>query len=882
MTTGIATGTRFGPYEIVGWIGAGGMGEVYRARDTRLGRDVALKLISAAASADPSRVRRFEQEARAAAAIAHPNILAVYDVGVQDGIPYIVSELLEGESLRSRLRGGALPVRRAIDIARHAAEGLAAAHDKDIVHRDVKPDNIFITTDWRVKLLDFGIAKLNASADDPGRTGLPTETNAGAIIGTLGYMSPEQVRGESIDARSDIFSLGVVLYEMVTGTAPFTRQTSADTMAAILGAEPADLAHGVVPPAIARVISRCLEKTRTARYQSARDLAFGLEMLTGTNVTAAAARRRIHWRSLALPSLTIASLAIAAASWILRPSPQVQLDPLGGATFSPLTDWPGNEGGAEISPDGRFVAFLADKAGRFDLWVNQIGSQVFTNLTAGEAPVPAPSAVMRLTGFHADGSQIWKAVDPGAPTTRREYLMPLAGGPARLFLGERDRSPSWSPDGGRIAFFAGTDGDPISVAGPLGADPKEILKDNAGMHNHNPVWSPDGDWIYFVHGRDIALDMDVWRVRPDGSRRERVTHLATDANFVAPLDAHTLLFVARAPDMSGPWLWAADVETGTTRRVSSGLERYTSVAASRDGKRIVVTVAQPSHSLWQIPITDRPATDADVQPYAVDASSPFAPRVSGTSLYFLNGRGPANGLWRVDPGRPPVQVWSGLDGGLIEPAAISRDGKRVAIVLRDGARRRLVSIGPDGTNPRTLGPTLEIRGTPFLGAADWSPDGRWIVAGGDDGSGEGLFMIPADGGAPVRLLTGPAFNPVWSPADGLIIYSGEVVEGRVQLHAVHPDGSAAPFPDLHAGPGAYRFTPDGKRLIFLPIIGAGADNFRVLDLATQKIERVTQMSNKGGLSIFDVTSDGKSLVFERTVQNGDVVLIERSGLPKKN
>ena len=213
---------------------------------------------------------------------------------------------------------------------------------------------------------------------------------------------------------------------------------------------------------------------------------------------------------------------------------------------------------------------------------------------------------------------------------------------------------------------------------------------------------------------------------------------------------------------------------------------------------------------------------------------------------------------------------------------MSRDGTHLAIVLRDGARRRLVSIGPDGTNPRTLGSTLEIRGAPFLSAADWSPDGRWIVAGGDDGTGEGLFKISADGSDPVRLLTGPAFNPVWSPADGLIVYSGEVVEGRVQLHAIHPDGSAAPFPTLQAGPGAYRFTPDGKRLVFLPIIGAGADNFQVLNLATQKIDGLTRMSNKGGLAIFDVTSDGKYLIFERTVQNADIVLIERPALPKKN
>ena len=230
----IAIGTKIGPYEIVGWLGAGGMGEVYRARDPRLGREVAIKVIPESFATDASRVRRFEQEARAAGQLNHPNILAVYDVGLHEGSPYIVSELLEGESLRSRLRGGALAARKAIDYARQIAEGLAAAHDKLIVHRDVKPDNLFITTDGRIKILDFGIAKLTRPSDDAGgRTGLPTETGAGMVVGTASYMSPEQVRGEAVDARSDLFSFGTILYEMLTGRPPFSRETAVETMAAI-------------------------------------------------------------------------------------------------------------------------------------------------------------------------------------------------------------------------------------------------------------------------------------------------------------------------------------------------------------------------------------------------------------------------------------------------------------------------------------------------------------------------------------------------------------------------------------------------------------------------------------------------------------------------
>ena len=286
----IATGTKIGHYEIVGWLGAGGMGEVYRARDPRLDREVAIKLIPETFATDTSRLHRFEQEARAAGQLNHPNILAVYDVGLHGGAPYIVSELLEGESLRSRLHAGALPSRRAIEYARQIAEGLAAAHERNIVHRDVKPDNLFITHDGRIKILDFGIAKLTPSGDEAGqRTRYATETEAGLVVGTAAYMSPEQVRGEAVDPRSDIFSFGAMLYEMLAGRPAFTRDTAPETMTAILKDDPQPLRAPDVPPSLARIVSRCLEKTREMRFQSARDLAFGLEVLSDTSAAASTA-----------------------------------------------------------------------------------------------------------------------------------------------------------------------------------------------------------------------------------------------------------------------------------------------------------------------------------------------------------------------------------------------------------------------------------------------------------------------------------------------------------------------------------------------------------------------------------------------------------------
>src|SRR5271154_1469291 len=289
----LTSGSRLGPYEIVAPLGAGGMGEVFRARDTRLKREVAIKVLPQATSLDPERLRRFEHEALATAALDHPNILAVFDIGTNEGSPYVVSELLEGESLRERLRSGTIALRKTLDYALQIAHGLAAAHEKGIVHRDLKPENLFLTKDGRVKILDFGLAKLT-QADSGSQTSMPTlthATEAGVVMGTAGYMSPEQVRGVAVDARSDIFSFGAILYEMLSGKRAFHRGTAADTMSAILKEDPPELADSPlnVPPALERIVRHCLEKNPAQRFHSISDVGFGLEVLTGISSTTARA-----------------------------------------------------------------------------------------------------------------------------------------------------------------------------------------------------------------------------------------------------------------------------------------------------------------------------------------------------------------------------------------------------------------------------------------------------------------------------------------------------------------------------------------------------------------------------------------------------------------
>src|SRR5271163_281370 len=343
----LTPGTKLGPYEIIAPVGAGGMGEVYRAKDTRLGRDVALKILPESFARDVDRLRRFEQEARAVAALNHPNILAIHDIGEQSGSPFLVSELLEGGPLRQAMDHGPLPIRKTIDYGVQIAHGLAAAHDKGIVHRDLKPENLFVTKEGRIKILDFGLAKLKQQPDsDGGADGIaPTQTKQtepGVVMGTVGYMSPEQVRGKTVDHRTDIFAFGAILYEMLTGKRAFHRSTSAETMTAILNDDPPSISQIVqtTPPGLQRVVHRCLEKNPEQRFHSASDLAFALEALSDSGISSGAASgaREPRWsrRVLAWSAGLTAVLAVAVVAYFVI-ARQNRVGPLRITEYTQLT-----------------------------------------------------------------------------------------------------------------------------------------------------------------------------------------------------------------------------------------------------------------------------------------------------------------------------------------------------------------------------------------------------------------------------------------------------------------------------------------------------------------------------------------------------------------
>ena len=360
----LSAGTRLGPYEILSPIGAGGMGEVYRARDTRLQRDVAIKVLPGRLAENEQALARFEREARVVAALSHPGILAIHDVGREGATAYAVMELLEGASLRDELREGPMAPRRAAEYAAQAAEGLAAAHDKGVVHRDLKPENLFVTRDGRLKVLDFGLAREERPpVGAGGETGSPTlvrETDPGSVVGTVGYMSPEQVRGDGVDHRSDIFSLGCVLHEMLSGRRAFARDTAAETMTAILREDPASLAETgrAIPPALERILSHCLEK-KELRFQSARDLAFDLASLSGSSAASTPTALVRSGPSKRWLAATVGGLVLLGLGYLAGRGSAARNTPAAGAVrFSQITDLPGAESSPSLSPDGKTLAFV--------------------------------------------------------------------------------------------------------------------------------------------------------------------------------------------------------------------------------------------------------------------------------------------------------------------------------------------------------------------------------------------------------------------------------------------------------------------------------------------------------------------------------------------
>jgi Tol biopolymer transport system component len=564
-----------------------------------------------------------------------------------------------------------------------------------------------------------------------------------------------------------------------------------------------------------------------------------------------------------------ALLWVGAIIWMLRRENPLPVNPLAKATFTRLTDYEGEEQDAAISPDGKFVAFLSDRSGHFHVWLHQIGAGKTIDLMPGPEDQLTP---LRGLGFSRDGSEIWLA----GTETRKIRLLSLVGGEPRMFLGEKAVAPEWSPDGTRLAYHTLDPGDPIFIADRDGINKRQIFKDRPDKHNHYVTWNADSDWIYFVHGTPATNEMDLWRIRPSGGNPERLTQLNSQMRDPTPLGQGTILYLASENDGSGPGIWAFDVAHKASRRITFGLENYTSLSASADGRRLAVTVANPKVGIWSVPILNSLGEEADVKTFPMPSARALTPRFRGNATYYLSSQGNADSLWRSEGGKT-LEVWRGALGGPRQPPAISPDGRQIAIVIRQDGKRRLRLITADGAESSAIAPEIDVEGSP-----DWSPDAKWIVTGGNDGQGDGLFKIPTAGGTAVRLSSKVGRNPVWSPDGSIIAYSGPNVFTLAPLLVVRPDGLPVKIPAIRTNRDGerLRFLPDGRGLVYMQGSEASRlQDFWLLDLATMSTRRLTRFSDLSTTRTFDVTPDGKQIVFDRTHQNASVVLINLPARP---
>jgi eukaryotic-like serine/threonine-protein kinase len=753
-------GVKLGNFQIVALIGRGGMGEVYRARDLRLKREVAIKTLPPGFAADRDRIARLEREARASSALNHPNIVGIHEIGSEGGVSFIVSELVDGETLARVIERGPLPLRKLVEIGTQICDGLFAAHSAGVIHRDLKPGNIMLTRDGHVKILDFGLAHRDRA---PGLDSTATkESEPGMIMGTPGYMSPEQVRGEATDARSDLFSLGVILYEMASGHRPFRGTSSIEVMNSILKDEPPELPPAS-PPALDRIVRRCIEKEPVRRFQSAADLGFALRSFCEVNASAVP-RKTGHTRLLAA-GLALALAAALGVWWLLRPHPDAKAGPLFPV---PLTSAPGWEGWASPSPDGNQVAYTWD--------------QGHSNVS-----------------FHI----FVKLIGEGKP-------MQLTTGP------KTDLCPSWSPDGRSIAFRRLHDVDPnesIYTIPALGGAERQVAE---GQFSGGMSWSPDGRFLAVGEKRPqgeafslslVAVEngdnLDLTKT-PDARTSDSDPHFSGDGR---------LLLFTRCRGMYHCGLFLLDLAAGyrpsgaprllRQERGSMGGATWTA-----NGSEVIYALSEDAglnQHLLRIP------AQAGAQPQRLpltgdQVDSPaIAPH--GNRLIYRQPLWDLD-IWQVQPGKPPRSFASSRRQEA--SPQYSPDGRRVAFSSNRSGLTQIWACDQDGENPAQL--TSFDSG--HSGTPRWSPDGHWIAFDHLEDEGWRIYVMAADGGQVRRLAQdeGDENLPSWS-SDGKWIYCAANRSGRYEIWKRAAQGGKATQLTHNGGWAAFE-SHDGHSLYF--------------------------------------------------------------------
>ncbi len=843
----ITEGTRLGQYEIVGRLGAGGMGEVYRARDTRLHRDVAVKALAADFAADPTRLSRFETEARSASALSHPNIVTIHEIGRLASTPFIVMELVDGKTLREVLYPGPLPVRRAVHLAAQLADALARAHEAGIVHRDLKPENVMVTRDGFVKILDFGLAKFE-SHDGASRQDLTVadETHEGAVVGTAGYMSPEQASGQPVDFRSDQFALGSLFYEMLSGRRAFQRATRAETIAAVIREEPEPLTAGAarLPAPLRWLVERCLAKLPEERYASTRDLARELQSIRdhfsqiesgGDAATAVPPRKRSHlWLSAAVATAVV---ALVTSAYLVGLSARNRLPP----SFHRLTFREGTVWSARFAPDGQTVLYGA-------AWN---GGPIRAYSTRPEMPESAalllPPAC--LLGISNSGElAISLSARPNGSFTTIGTLAraPIAGGGPREIL-ESVQEADWAPDGSSLAVVRNESG-ANRIEFPIG---HALYETRSGYLSH-PRVSPRGDMVAFLEHPMRGDDSGAVAVVDRDGRRRTLSSGWT-----------TLRGLAWSPDGTEVWFTAAAVGSaralhavslaGRRRLVTRGPGALTLHDISREGRALVAREHARTGMvvLW-------PAAEAEQDLSWHDWSRPVDLGADGTTLLFDEtgeGGGASYGVYlrKTDDG-PAVRLGDGRALGL------SPDG-RWALSTPSASPAELLLLPTGVGQPRAIGTG------PFAAIlrAAWVPGGtRLVLAANEPGSAPRLYVQPAAGGVP-RPIAPEGIGPEWAVSpDGM--RAAAISPDRRLLFYPLDGGQPESIPGAAPGDAPIRFSPDGRFLyVLVRRDGPASSVYRIdLDSGERAVWKdFAPLDSVGVLGISPVllSADGLSYVY---------------------
>ena len=839
----LAPGVRLGPYEIVAPIGAGGMGEVWRARDPRLGREVAVKVLPAGLGADAGRLARFQHEALAAGALNHPNVLSVYDVGEHEGAPYLVFELLDGKTLRERLAEGPVTPRRAAEWAAQVARGLASAHDKGILHRDLKPENLFVLADGRVKILDFGLAKLGPLAGEA-RLGSDVATASqltqpGTILGTVAYMSPEQVRGSVVDHRSDLFSLGVVLHELLTGRRPWVRDTPAETMSAILKEDPPDLASsGIVPgPMLDRIVRRCLEKEPAARFRSAHDLAFALESAGGDSAPSATPLAPGLRRQRRVGSWLVAAalVAVAAGGYVFGR----RATPSAPPAFEQVTFRRGTVASARFTADGHTIVYGAAWEGRPD--------EVFSTRLGGSDSRPLGLSPATLLALSSTGEMALSLEPRWIFSYRQPGILaraPLAGGGAPHRLLADVNAADWSPDGSELAVARFVEGG-SRIEFPLG----KVLYQTKDVIGSLRI-SPEGRRLAFIEYGETGAR--VMTLEEGGSARALSVGWKAQGRGLAWLPSGREVLFSLTRDRRECALTAVDLG-GRERlilQIPGGLWLQD---VARDGRVLIAHFRIG----WQMRTGETAgASERDLSWFTSSFVEDMTP--DGRQLLFLDGQ--SDLYLRAVDGSPAVNLGSGFGGGALSP-----DGSRVAAIHADGGRLSLVATREGETVVLPPGPIKRYVRAAFM------PDGHSLLVSAADAEGRRVFLQDVGSGLP-RPVTPVGFDSPCPSPDGTRFATSDG-KGHIELYPT-AGGPPTRVPGDHMDRQLLRWSADG-RSVFAYRQGDLPGRIYRIDLTTGAEEVVRTLMPPDPTAIFRihpvvVTADGRHYAYGATQNLSDL------------